>query len=108
MAIGAIALAYLGEKARAKEWAARALTIEPDDVMDHHNIACAFAQMGELDQAIDLLETCVRGAPPKHLTWITREPDLMPLHGHPRYQALIAREEARLAATTTGQASEAG
>jgi len=37
------------EKARAKEWAARALTIEPDDVMDHHNIACAFAQMGELD-----------------------------------------------------------
>jgi adenylate cyclase len=108
MAIGAIALAYLGEKARAKEWAARALTIEPDDVMDHHNIACAFAQMGELDQAIDLLETCVRGAPPKHLTWITREPDLMPLHGHPRYQALIAREEARFAATTTGQASEAG
>lgn len=108
MAIGAIALAYLGEKARAKEWAARALTIEPDDVMDHHNIACAFAQMDELDQAIDLLETCVRRVPPKHLTWITREPDLMPLHGHPRYQALIAREEARLAATTTGQAGEAG
>ena len=31
-----------------------------------------------------------------------REPDLMPLHAHPRYQALIAREEARLAAVPTG------
>ena len=77
-------------------------------LVDHFNLACAFAQMGEPDQALDLLETCVRRAPPKHLAWIKRDPDLVPLHGHPRYQALIAREEARLAATTTGQASEAG
>jgi adenylate cyclase len=98
LALGAIMLAYLGEKERAKEWASRALTIEPDDVMDHYNIACAFAQMGEPDQALDLLETCLRRAPPKHLGIMRRDPDLMPLHSHPRYQALIAREEARLAA----------
>ncbi|RWL41706.1 MAG: hypothetical protein EOR60_28695 [Mesorhizobium sp.] len=106
LSLGAIALAHLGEKERAEEWAARALTIEPDDMRDYHNIACAFAQMGEPDRALDLLETCL---PKAHLlAWIKREPELMPLHGHPRYQALIAREEARLAATTSEQASEAG
>ncbi|NUS18743.1 MAG: tetratricopeptide repeat protein, partial [Mesorhizobium sp.] len=106
LSLGAIALAHLGEKERAEEWAVRALTIEPDDMRDHHNIACAFAQMGEPDRALDLLETCL---PKAHLlAWIKREPELMPLHGHPRYQALIAREEARLAATTSEQASEAG
>ncbi|TGQ09801.1 MULTISPECIES: winged helix-turn-helix domain-containing protein [unclassified Mesorhizobium] len=100
LSLGAIALAHLGEKERAEEWAARALTIEPDDMRDYHNIACAFAQMGEPDRALDLLETCL---PKAHLlAWIKREPELMPLHGHPRYQALIAREEARLAAIATG------
>ena len=79
------------------------MTIEPDDMRDYHNIACAFAQMGEPDRALDLLETCL---PKAHLlAWIKREPELMPLHGHPRYQALIAREEARLAAIAIGQAS---
>ncbi|TGS11462.1 adenylate/guanylate cyclase domain-containing protein [Mesorhizobium sp. M2E.F.Ca.ET.209.01.1.1] len=103
LSLGAIALAHLGEKERAEEWAARALTIEPDDMRDYHNIACAFAQMGEPDRALDLLETCL---PKAHLlAWIKREPELMPLHGHPRYQALIAREEARLAAIAIGESS---
>jgi hypothetical protein len=52
-------LAYLGEKERARKWA----SIEPDDVMDQYNTACAFAQMGEPDQALDLLESGLRGAP---------------------------------------------
>jgi adenylate cyclase len=64
MALGAIALAYLGEKERAKEWASRALTIEPDDEVDHYNIVCSFAQMGEPDQALDVLEPSLRRAPP--------------------------------------------
>jgi adenylate cyclase len=101
-------LAYLGEKERAKEWASRALTIEPDDPVAFYNVACAFAQMDEPDHALDLLESYVRNAPPRHLALIKRDPDLMPLHSDPRYQALIAREEARLAAATTGQESEAG
>ena len=42
------------------------------------------------------------------VNWLKNDSDLVPLHGHPRYEALIAREEARLAATTTGQVSEAG
>ena len=95
---GCCVLADLGEKERAMEWASRALIIEPDDAMDRFNLACAFAEMDEPDQALDLLESCLRKAPPDDLAWITQDPDMLPLRDHPRYQALIAREEARLAA----------
>ncbi len=105
---GSMTLAYLGEKERAKEWASRALTIEPDDAMDRYNLACAFAQMDEPDQALDLLEFYFCKAPPDHLAWTKRDPDLTPLHDHPRYQTLIAREEARLAAARAEQANKAG
>ena len=90
------------------EWASRALIIELDDAMDSFNLACAFAEMDELDQALDLLESCLRKAPPDDLAWITQDPDLLSLHDHPRYQALIAREEARLAAVRAEQVNKAG
>ena len=90
------------------EWASRALIIEPDDAMDRFNLACAFAQMDEPDQALDLLESCLRKAPPDDLAWITQDPDMLPLQDHPRYQTLIAREEARLAAARAEQVNKAG
>jgi adenylate cyclase len=105
---GSAALAYLGEKERAMEWASRALIIEPDDALDRYNLACNFAQMDEPDQALDLLESYFRKAPPGHLAWITQDSDLLPLHDHPRYQTLIAREEARLAAARAEHANKAG
>jgi len=105
---GCNALAYLGEKERAMEWASRALIIEPDDAMDSFNLACAFAEMDEPDQALDLLESCLRKAPPDDLAWITQDPDMLPLNDHPRYQALIAREEARLAAARAERVTKAG
>ena len=90
------------------DWAARALIIEPDDAFDRFNLAAAFAQMDEPEQALDLLEASVRRAPPNDLAWITQDPDLLPLHGHPRYQTLIAREQARLAAYGAELAKTAG
>jgi len=36
------AVLRLGEKERALEWISRALIIEPEDVQDHFNLACAF------------------------------------------------------------------
>jgi adenylate cyclase len=39
--------------------------------------------------------------------WIKNDSDLAPLHGHPRYQALVAREEARAAAARREQSNEA-
>ena len=105
MVFGAHALAHLGEKERAREWSSHALTIEPDDAVDFYNLACTFAQLGETDHAIDLLDTSLRKAPPEHVYWTKRDPELGSLHGHPRYEALIARGEARLAAAQPRHAS---
>jgi adenylate cyclase len=83
------------------------MIIEPDDALDRYNLACAFAQIDQPDQALDLLESYFRKAPSR-LAWVTQDSDLLPLHDHPRYQTLIAREEARLAAARAEQANKAG
>jgi len=98
LVFGAATLAHLGERERAEEWATRAQIIGLDDPIDELNLACAFAQMGELERAVDYLESSVRTTLPKTLGWVRRDRELEPLYDHPRYRALIAREEARLAA----------
>src|SRR5262249_27837528 len=100
---GAIGLACLGEKERAKQWAARAQTLEPDEPMELYNLACALAQMSEIERAVDLLESCTPKLRPDMVNWIKRDTDLIPLHEHPGYKALIARAEKRLA---TAQAEQ--
>jgi adenylate cyclase len=107
MALGAINLAYLDEKERSKEWASRALTVEPDDPLVDYNLACAMALMNETDQALDLLEGCASKMAPIRINWIRQDPDLTPLHNEPRYQALVARGEARLRALQSKQAAKA-
>ncbi|PZV35924.1 hypothetical protein B5V02_24915 [Mesorhizobium kowhaii] len=103
---GAVALALLGEKERAREWASRGLTIEPDDPSDQYNIACAFVYMNEPDQAVDHLASCLPRMSAELILWVKQDSDLIPLHGHSRFQALIATGEARLAAARTEQAGE--
>ena len=87
--IGAPVLAYLGERERAKEWIARALAIDPDDSLVSYNAACTYAQLGESDRAIDLLETCMQRLGSNQKLWLKNDSDLDPIRNHPRYQRLI-------------------
>jgi adenylate cyclase len=43
-----------------------------------------------------LLESCAPKLSPEWINWIKQDSDLIPLHDHPRYRALLARGEARL------------
>jgi adenylate cyclase len=88
--LGANALATLGEKDRAREWAARALAIDPDDVLIQYNVACVYSLLGDLDQAFDLLERLLpnAGYELKH-GWIKHDSDLDPLRSHPRFQKIM-------------------
>jgi adenylate cyclase len=109
LSFGAGLLVQLGDKERAKEWISRTLIVEPDDAVTHHNLACNLAQMGEADWALDLLESAAgKMSALAVVRWIKNDSDLAPLHGHPRYQALLVREEARQAAAQAAQANEAG
>ncbi len=91
--LGAAALAWLGESARAREWASRALTIAPDDPLTQYNVACTYALLGELDKALDLLEQWVHRANAETKKWILTDSDLDNLRDHPRFQKLFAPEE---------------
>jgi len=95
------ALAVLGNEARAREIAARALVIDPENTIMRYNLARAFASgLHDPEGALDLLEPVFesfatgRGA----ISWLSIEPDLDSLREHPRFKAMMAAAQARIAA----------
>lgn len=90
LAFGAYALAERGEVDRAREWAARALEAGKDEPAIIYNVACLHALLGEHDQAIGQLERAVDHGY-GHRPWLENDPDLVPLRGNPRFQALLDR-----------------
>ncbi len=99
MGVGVGALAALGETERAKDWMHRALLIDPDNLMMRYNFACALvAYLHDPDAALDMLEPVLERDAGKHLHDLAIDPDFAGLRGDPRFQAMIAAAEARLAA----------
>jgi adenylate cyclase len=97
-AIGA--LTVLGEVERAKEWAERAMLLDPDNLNLRYNIACSFvADLREFDVAIDLLEPAFQKLRGEAMNWARIDPDLDLIRDHPRFKAMLAAAETRLAQT---------
>lgn len=86
---GAVALAHLGERDRAQDWADRALAIDPEDIVAHYNIACMHSILGNVEEAIGLLEKVLPHSSHAHLLWCKYDSDLDPVRAHPRYQKLL-------------------
>ena len=57
--------------------------------------------LGEMDAALELLEPVFRAAQPQNLNWFRVDTTLDPLRGDPRFEAMLAQAEARLAASAT-------
>ncbi len=89
--VAAGALVTMGEPERAKEWASRALSMEPDDYLTLYNVACVYSLLGELDQAIDLLERSSLHKVTAWKDWFKHDNDLDPLRDHPRFQAWMRK-----------------
>ena len=87
--LGACGLISMGELARGKEWAARALSIDPDDVLTQYNAACCYSLAGEVEKAIDLLEGLLPRANHESKAWFKNDADLDPIRSHPRYEGLL-------------------
>ena len=83
-------LGYAGDKDRAQGMGLRALAIDPDDVWTQYNVACVYANLGDIEQALDVLERVLphAGHELKH-GWIKHDSDLDPLRSHPRYQKIL-------------------
>jgi adenylate cyclase len=99
LGMGAVALATLGEGERTKEWSERALLLDPDNMVMRFNFACGFAaHLKDVDAALAMLGPVVHKATPAFLDHVKVDPDLDPIRDDPRFQAMVAEAEARLAA----------
>jgi adenylate cyclase len=94
-------LAVLGEKERMKEWIERAMLLDPENLNMRYNFACALINvLGELDAGLDLLEVRLQKCRADSLNWMRRDSDMDPVREHPRFKAMFAAAEARLAQET--------
>jgi adenylate cyclase len=98
MAYGANALAALGEAERAKDWMNRALLIDPDNMNARYNFACGLTtHLKDSDAALELLAPVFETLAMGFLNHAKADPDLDPLRDDPRFKAMVAAAETRLA-----------
>ena len=87
--LGSGSLIEIGEFDRAREWIARALSIEPDNAVTHYNAACGYAMLGDIDKSFELLERGLLMGGPEWGRWVEHDSMLDPVRHDPRYPALL-------------------
>ena len=88
--LGAGALVQLGDRERGLDWTRRAYAIDSEDPGVLYNVACAYSNMGQIDDAIACLEKAVQNGF-GHREWFENDSDLDPLRSDERFQALMKR-----------------
>ena len=88
--LGTTNAARLGLREKARELAGRALKARPDAFSSYYNVACAYSILGDIDEALEMLDHAVqhgRG----NLEWIEHDPDFDNLRSDPRFDAILDR-----------------
>jgi adenylate cyclase len=99
MGFGVGALAGLGQAERARDWIDRALLIDPDNLNMRYNFACSLSgQLHDNEGALELLGPYLTTATLGDVQFARVDSDLDPLRDDPRFAAMMAAAEARLAA----------
>jgi tetratricopeptide (TPR) repeat protein len=88
--LGTVQAAALGDRQRSRELAARALVVRPTAFSTFYNVACAYAVLGDRDDALAMLDQAVRHGR-GNLEWIEKDPDFDTLRGDPRFEAIVNR-----------------
>jgi serine/threonine protein kinase/Flp pilus assembly protein TadD len=88
--LGAIACCRLSERQRGLKLAEQSLALDPEEPMTLYAVACVYAILGQIEEAIDCLRKAVANGY-AHKEWIKNDADLSALHGHPRFEALLER-----------------
>jgi len=110
MGSGALALGVLGQGERAKEWINRALLMDPDNMNARYNFACSLTSLfkePDVDAALDLLGPVFETLAAGFLDHTKVDPDLDPLRQNPRFKAMVAAAEMRLATASDRRSASA-
>jgi tetratricopeptide (TPR) repeat protein len=86
--LGATVAASLGLNDMARDYARRALTINPDDPLLLYNVACMYSLLGNSNEALDCLEKAVdKGYGQKD--WVEHDSDLDSVRELPRFKMIV-------------------
>jgi adenylate cyclase len=98
LAVGASALCMFGDDERARDWIARALLLDPDNLSMRYNLACSFArELGDPEAAIDTLGLFFEKVnSPMHIRHLEVDPDLDEIRDDPRFVSMLAAAKQRL------------
>src|SRR5437588_3837501 len=101
MGHGSDALAVLGQGERAKDWMARALLIDPENLTMRYNFVCALANhLNEKEAALEMLGPAFEKMGAGLVNHAKIDPDLDPLREDPRFKAMLAAAEKRVELTS--------
>jgi adenylate cyclase len=93
------AFAVMGQVDKARDLIRRALLIDPDNLRMRFNFACgSMTFLKDPETALGLLGPAFEAMTPDWLEHVAIDPDLDPLRGDPRFQAMLAAAQVRLAA----------
>ena len=84
------ALATIGRAAEGLPHMETALRLRPDEFATLYNGACYFCLAGDTERALELVARAVDTGV-GNVAWLEHDHDLAPLHGDPRFTALVAR-----------------
>src|SRR5881392_931773 len=97
MGHGSDALAVLGQGERAKDWMARALLIDPENMTMRYNFVCALANhLDDKEAALGMLGPSFEKMGAGLINHAKIDPDMDPLREDPRFKTMLATAEKRV------------
>ena len=97
MGHGSDALAVLGQGERAKDWMARALLIDPENMTMRYNFVCALANhLNDKEAALEMLGPSFEKMGAGLVNHAKIDPDMDPLRENRRFKAMLAAAEKRV------------
>jgi tetratricopeptide (TPR) repeat protein len=67
--------------------------LRPDDSLVHYNLACSYSLTGQVEMAIEALESAINLGY-RDFKWMTQDPDLKNLRDHAEYKRIRAKVRA--------------